>query len=218
MSPAAATRIVFATILLYPRNGTSIPGYPRTPMADDPTFENLLRAMKNAAAALRDNDIDVALAGGFAVYARGGPPTEHDVDFMIRADDVERAIEVLTEAGFRAERPPEGWLYKVYDENDAMIDLIFAPNSRPEVVPEILERAEVLEIYAITMKVMSVADVLATKLLTLKEHEVDYESVLEIARSCREQIDWDLLRSRTEESPYAKAFFTLAEELGLAAV
>jgi predicted nucleotidyltransferase len=186
-------------------------------MADDPTFENLLRAMKNAAAALRDNDIDVALAGGFAVYARGGPPTEHDVDFMIRADDVERAIEVLTEAGFRAERPPEGWLYKVYDEN-AMIDLIFAPNSRPEVVPEILERAEVLEIYAITMKVMSVADVLATKLLTLKEHEVDYESVLEIARSCREQIDWDLLRSRTEESPYAKAFFTLAEELGLAAV
>jgi len=187
-------------------------------MADDPTFENLLRAMKNAAAALRDNDIDVALAGGFAVYARGGPPTEHDVDFMIRADDVERAIEVLTEAGFRAERPPEGWLYKVYDENDAMIDLIFAPNSRPEVVPEILERAEVLEIYAITMKVMSVADVLATKLLTLKEHEVDYESVLEIARSCREQIDWDLLRSRTEESPYAKAFFTLAEELGLAAV
>jgi len=70
-----------------------------------------------------------------------------------------------------------------------MIDLIFAPNSRPEVVPEILERAEVLEIYAITMKVMSVADVLATKLLTLKEHEVDYESVLEIARSCREQID-----------------------------
>ena len=186
-------------------------------MADDATFENLLTAMKNAAAALRDNDIDVALAGGFAVYARGGPPTEHDVDFMIREEDKERAIEVLNEAGFRAERPPEGWLYKVFDENDSMIDLIFAPNSKPKVVPEILERAEVLEIYAITMKVMSVADVLATKLLTLKEHEVDYESVLEIARSCREQIDWDLLRSRTEESPYAKAFFTLVEELGLAA-
>jgi hypothetical protein len=67
------------------------------------------------------------------------------------------------------------------------------------------------------MKVMTVADVLATKLLTLKEHEVDYESVLEIARACREQIDWDLLRSRTAESPYAKAFFTLVDELGLAA-
>jgi hypothetical protein len=186
-------------------------------VAHDPTFEELLTAMRNAAAALRDNDIDVTLAGGFAVYARGGPPTEHDVDFIIRAEDAERAVEVLSQAGFRVERPAEGWLFKVFDENGAMIDLIFAPNSKPEVVPDILERSEMLEIYAITMKVMSAADVLATKLLTLKEHEVDYESVLEIARSCREQIDWDLLRSRTAGSPYAKAFFTLAEELGLAA-
>jgi hypothetical protein len=186
-------------------------------VAGDNTFENLLTAMKSAAAVLRDNDIDVALAGGFAVYARGGPPTEHDVDFMIKQEDVERALEVLEQNGFRAERPPEGWLYKVYDENGSMIDLIFAPNSKPEVVPDILARAEVLEVYAITMKVMSVADVLATKLLTLKEHEVDYESVLEIARSCREQIDWALLRESTQESPYAKAFFTLVDELGLAA-
>jgi len=186
-------------------------------VGDDNTFESLLGAMKNAAAVLRDSEIDVALAGGFAVYARGGPPTEHDVDFMLKAEDAERALEVLTQAGFRAEKPPEGWLYKVFDDNDAMIDLIFAPNGKPEVVPAILERAEVLEIYAITMKVMSVADVLATKLLTLKEHEVDYDSVLEIARSCREQIDWGLLRDATKESPYAKAFFTLVEELGLAA-
>jgi hypothetical protein len=187
-------------------------------MADDGTFTTILDAMKEAAAILRDNDIEVALAGGLAVYARGGPATEHDVDFILRAEDAERAVEVLTDNGFRAERPPEGWLFKVFDENDAMIDLIFAPNSKPEVVPGILDRADMLEVYAITMKVMSAADVLATKLLTLKEHEVDYDSALEIARSCREQIDWHLLRERTAESPYAKAFFTLVEELGLAAV
>src|SRR5207248_11636998 len=93
--------------------------------------------------------------------------------------------------------------------------LIFAPNTKPEVVPEILERAEEREVHAITIKVMSVTDVLATKLLALKEHEVDYESVLEVARACREQIDWEILRERTEESPYATAFFTLAGELGL---
>jgi hypothetical protein len=186
-------------------------------VADSAAFDQLLRAMRAAAAVLRDNDLDVTLAGGFAVYARGGPPTEHDVDFVIRREDAERAVEVLEQGGFRAERPPEGWLFKVFDENDAMIDLIFAPNGKPEVVPAILGRSEELEIYAITMKVMCVTDVLATKLLTLKEHELDYESVLEIARSCREQIDWALLREQTAESPYAKAFFTLADELGLAA-
>ena len=185
-------------------------------MADD-TFEQILDAMKHGAAALRDAGIPFALAGGLAVYARGGPPTEHDVDFLLRREDGERALAVLAEAGFRSERPPEGWLFKVFDGNDAMIDLIFAPNDKPEAVGPMLDRADSVEVFAITMPVMTVTDVLATKLLTLKEHEVDYDSVLEIARTCREQVEWDALREQTDASPYAKAFFTLVEELGLAA-
>jgi hypothetical protein len=180
-------------------------------------FEQLLTAMKRAAAVLRDNEIPFALAGGLAVYARGGPPTEHDVDFMLREEDAERALGALRAAGFREERPPEGWLFKVFDEDGAMIDLIFAPNSKPERVQAFLDHADDLEVYAITLPVMAVTDVLGTKLLTLKEHELDYDSVLEIARTCREQVDWERLREQTAESPYAKAFFTLAEELGLAA-
>ena len=186
-------------------------------MAGDEQFEQILEAMKNGAAALRDAGIPFALAGGLAVYARGGPPTEHDVDFLIREEDLGRAIDVLGEAGFRAERPPEGWLYKVFDAHGAMIDLIFAPNSRPERVPEILARATDQEVYAITLPVVAVTDVLESKLLTLKEHEASYDDVLEIARTCREQIDWDALRARVDHSPYAKAFFTLADELKLTA-
>lgn len=178
-------------------------------------MDDLLSAMKKAAGVLRDHGIPFALAGGLAVYARGGPETGHDVDFVLRESDADRALELLSEAGFRSERPPEGWLYKVYDEDDSMIDLIFAPNNQPEAVPEMLERADELEVYAITMNVMSITDVLATKLLALKEHEVDYDSVLEVARACREQVDWKVLRERTDGSPYAKAFFTLADELGL---
>jgi len=185
-------------------------------MSSEPGVDTLLNAMKVAAAALRDDEIRFALAGGLAVYARGGSETDHDVDFVLRPDDAERALDVLAGAGFRCEKPPEGWLYKVYDENDAMIDLIFAPNNDPSVVDEMIEGAGELEVYAIEMPVMSVTDVLATKLLALKEHEVDYESVLAIARSCREQIDWEVLRRRVGDHPYALAFFTLAEELGLA--
>jgi len=184
-------------------------------MASEADVGNLLDALKRAAAVLRDHDVDFALAGGFAVYARGGPETDHDVDFVLRRDDAEQALALLVEAGFRAERPPEGWLYKVYDEEDAWIDLIFAPNNRPQEVPAILDRADEMEIYAITLKVMSVTDVLASKLRALKEHEVDYDDVLEIARACREQIDWDVLRESSADSPYASAFFTLVDELGL---
>ena len=47
------------------------------------------------------------------------------------------------------------------------------------------------------------------------EHELDYESVLKITRAVREQIDWDDVRERKKESPFARAFLTLAEGLEL---
>jgi hypothetical protein len=184
-------------------------------MPSDGSISDLLEAMKRAAAVLRDNGIEFALAGGQAIYAQGGPESGHDVDFILRQDDAEHALHLLGEAGFRCVRPPEAWLYKVYDSNDAMIDLIFAPNNRPETVDEQLARAEELEVYAVALKVMSVTDVLATKLLALKEHELDYESVLEVTRALRERVDWHLLRRLTAGSAYAEAYFTLCEELEL---
>ena len=38
---------------------------------------------------------------------------------------------------------------------------------------------------------------------------------LEIARSLREQIDWNDVEARTRQSPFARAFFTLGEGLGI---
>jgi hypothetical protein len=37
--------------------------------------------------------------------------------------------------------------------------------------------------------------------------------VLELGRSLREQVNWDEVRERTKDSPFAKAYFTLLEEL-----
>src|SRR5215471_18251408 len=78
-------------------------------------------------------------------------------------------------------------------------------------------RAETVEVHAIHVPVLSPTDVLTSKLLALREHNLDFAPMLEIARSLREQINWDELRRRTDESAYAKPFFTLVEELGLAA-
>jgi predicted nucleotidyltransferase len=179
-------------------------------------FETLLAAMRKAAGALRDADVPFALAGSVAVYAYGGPDTDHDVDFLVKPADADRALEALREAGFRVQRPAEGWLYKALDPKGAVIDVIFEPTTGP-VTDELLERAEVVEVYAIHVPVLPPTDVLASKLLALREHNLDFAPMLEIARSLREQIDWDELRRRTDGSPYAKPFFTLVEELGLAA-
>ena len=91
------------------------------------------------------------------------------------------------------------------------------PKTTGPVTDDLLARAEVVEVYAIHVPVLPPTDVLASKLLALREHNLDFAPMLEIARSLREQIDWDELRRRTDGSPYAKPFFTLVDELGLAA-
>ena len=68
---------------------------------------------------------------------------------------------------------------------------------------------------AVRMPVASAGDVLATKLLAITEQNPDYKATLELARALREQIDWDAVRAKTRESPFARAFFTLVEELGI---
>jgi hypothetical protein len=179
-------------------------------------FPGLIETMKRAAAALRDADVPAMLGGGLAVWARGGPPTEHDVDLYLREADAERGLEALVDAGMRSERPPEGWLFKAHD-GQVVVDLIFRPAGGP-IGDEHFRRAEVLEVMAQPMLVASLDDVLATKLLSLREQELDYGPVLELSRSLREQVDWDFVRDQADSSPFARAFFTLVEELGIAEV
>ena len=177
----------------------------------DEEFRRLLETMKKAGGALRDAEVPHALGGGLACWARGGPESEHDVDFLVKPEDAERALAALAEAGLRPERPPEGWLLKAYD-GDVLVDLIFAPQGG-EVDDATLERAEALEVHAMRVPVIPLEDVLVQKLLALTEQEPDYSSVLEIARALREQIDWDEVRRRTNGYPFAEAFFTLLDEL-----
>ena len=183
-------------------------------MADERSIEEMLPSLKKAAAALREAEIPYVLAGGIAAWARGGPETDHDIDFVLKPEDAERALAVLAEVGMQPERPPEPWLYKVFD-GEVMIDLIFAPAGL-EVTDAVIERSDELEVWAVPMRVMRPEDVLVTKLCAMTEHTIDYGGCLEIARSLREQIDWGAVRRRTEGSPFASAFFTLVEELGIA--
>jgi Nucleotidyl transferase of unknown function (DUF2204) len=170
-------------------------------------------SLKKAVAALRDADIPFLLAGSLAVWARGGPETRHDLDFVIKPEDADRALAVLADGGMRPETPPEEWLRKAWD-GDVLIDLIYAPRGL-DVTDEVIERGEMLHVVGITIPVMAIEDVLATKLMALHEHELDYTGLLRIARAVREQVDWSSLRRRTHGSPYAAAFFVLCEELGI---
>mgnify|MGYP001085447211 CR=1 FL=1 len=180
---------------------------------DEQPFSDLEEALKKAAATLRAADVPFLLAGSLASWARGGPETRHDLDLVIKPEDVERAMAALVDAGLRSEDPPEEWLVKAYD-GDTLVDLIFAPKGIPA-DDSLMERGEVMSVLGMEMRVMALEDVLVTKLMALSEHSLRYESLLPIARALREQVDWDDVRARTGESPFARAFFVMLEGLGI---
>ena len=63
--------------------------------------------------------------------------------------------------------------------------------------------------------VSTLEDVMVAKLMAMTEQEPDFGAVLEWTRALREQIDWSEVQARTEASPFARAFFTLVEGLGI---
>jgi Uncharacterised nucleotidyltransferase len=173
--------------------------------------DGLLITLKRVAATLKKAEIPFALGGSFAVYAHGGHSGDHDVDFLLREEDVERALEALVATGFRAERPPEDWLVKVYDQ-DRMVDLIHHPLDRA-VTDEMLADTVPRVVDAIVMPCVTATQLMIHKLLSFTEHYCDFTRGLPLARSLREQIDWDRVRKETAQSPYAEAFLLLLERL-----
>jgi hypothetical protein len=180
---------------------------------DEQPFSDLEDALKKSAAALRGADVPFLLGGSLASWARGGPETRHDLDLMIKPEDVERALEALEQVGMEPEDPPEEWLVKAWD-GTTLVDLIHHPKGIP-VDDALIDRGEVMSVLGMEMRVMALEDVLVTKLMSLGEHSLRYESLLAISRALREQVDWEDVRARTSDSPFARAFFVMLEGLGV---
>jgi hypothetical protein len=186
-------------------------------MAVSEDRQPLVATLKKAAYHLKDAGIPFCLGGSFAVYARGGESVDHDIDFLIKAEDAERVLATLTEAGFRGEVPPEGWLVKVWDtaeRGDLLIDLIFCPVQRP-VTDATLRDTDVIAVNACHMPVLSATELMIHKVLTWSAHYCDFARGLPVARSLREQIDWPRVYRETAHSPYAHAFLFLIDRLGV---
>jgi hypothetical protein len=181
--------------------------------SDEAPFSDLEATLKKSAAALRQAEIPFLLGGSLASWARGGPETRHDLDLMLKAEDIERALAALEAAGMRPETPPEDWLAKAWD-GDVLVDLIHHPKGM-DITDEVIDRGELLSVLGMDLRVMAIEDVIVTKLRALGEHSLRYETLLAIARALREQIDWADVRGRTEQHPFARAFFVMLEGLGI---
>ena len=191
---------------------------PRTGTASNVTQNNdsgqaLREALKEVAVALKESDVPFALAGGYAIWARGGPEPDHDVDFVVAEDDAPKAAELLADRGLNVVHPPEDWLFKVYVD-EAMVDVLFRANG-VSMTREVLADVEQIEVESVLMPVLSATVLMGQRLNALEEHACDFGRQLPVARAVREQVDWDEVRAVTAANPYAVAFLFLLERLAV---
>jgi hypothetical protein len=174
---------------------------------------DLREALKRVAVSLKQSGIPFALIGGYAVWARGGPEPEHDVDFMVAEDDAGAAAEWLASDGFQVVQPPEDWLFKVFTDG-TMVDVIHRDAGLPA-TRGVVEDADEIEVLSVQMPVLSATELVVHKLMAMDEHMCDFGRQLPVARALREQVDWKRVREETGRSEYAAAFLFLLERLSI---
>ncbi len=174
---------------------------------------DLREALKRVAVALKRSSLPFALIGGYAVWARGGPEPDHDVDFMVADSDAAAAAEWLADEGFQVVQPPEDWLFKVFTDG-TMVDVIHRDAGVPA-TRDVVTDADELEVLSVQMPVLSATELLVHKLMAMDEHTCDFGRQLPIARALREQVDWQRVRKETAGSDYATAFLFLLERLSV---
>lgn len=174
---------------------------------------NLREALKRVAVVLKQSGLPFALAGGYAVWARGGPEPDHDVDFVVAEEDAVRAASELADHGLQVVQPPEDWLFKVFTD-EVMVDVIHRDATTPA-QRSMFGDADEIEVISVVMPVLSATRLLVHKLHAMDEHYCDFGRMLPVARALREQVDWPRVREETADNDFAYAFLVLLERLAV---
>ncbi|WP_278256198.1 hypothetical protein [Nocardioides convexus] len=114
--------------------------------------------------ALKEAETPFALAGGYGLWARGGPEPEHDVDFMVAEEDAARVRDLLAARDLVVVQPPEDWLFKVFID-EAMVDVIFRVDGET-ITRDRFDAAEVIEVESVRLPVLPATVLLADKAST----------------------------------------------------
>ncbi len=171
----------------------------------------LREALKVVAVALKESEVPFALAGGYALWARGAPEPHHDVDFVVAEEDGQRVAELLADRGLEVVDPPEDWLFKVF-VNGAMVDLLFRASGEP-VRRDYLADCDEMEVESVLMPVLGATQLLTAKLNALDERACDVGRIIPAARAVREQVDWARVAADVAGNDFAEVTLILLERL-----
>jgi hypothetical protein len=138
------------------------------------------------------------LVGGtyaFHYYA-GIARTTKDFDIFVRAQDLQRVLDVLIRLGFKTEVAFSHWLAKAFN-GDRFIDIIFnSGNGIVAVDDEWFAHAVDEEVLGVPVKLCPAEEMIWSKSLIMERERYDGADVAHLLRHCSGLLNWDRLLQR----------------------
>ncbi|MFW5968827.1 MAG: nucleotidyltransferase, partial [Persicimonas sp.] len=152
---------------------------------------------REAMSALHAAGLPFLVAGAYALAVHTGIERQtEDFDVVVREEDVERALSILTEAGFRTEMESEIWIAKAHRRGE-YVDLIFnSGNATTHVDDRWFEHATEARVFGCLARVCPPEELIWSKSYIMERERFDGADVIHLFRACAEQLDWDRLLER----------------------
>ena len=165
-----------------------------------PTIETESTAADFYASSVRlmqDAGIPFLVGGAYALRQYTGIVRDtKDFDVFIREADLERALLLFRDAGYRADITYAHWLAKVH-YGEAFIDLIFrAGNGLCEVGDDWFRDTTSVNLLGSVVDLVRPEDMISQKCYIMERERYDGADIAHLLRFCAEELNWDYLISR----------------------
>jgi hypothetical protein len=155
---------------------------------------------RSAVDILRAQDLPFLVGGAFALRAYTGIERDtKDFDLMMRPADVPRAIEALSQAGYRAGIVFSHWLAKVH-HGEYFIDIIYrAGNGLCEVDDLWFRTARTAVVFGMELPICPPEEIIWQKAFIMERERFDGADIQHIFLKAGPELDWQRLIDRFAE-------------------
>jgi hypothetical protein len=154
-----------------------------------------LECYRGVLGALGEAQIPYAVAGAFALHKHTGIwRNTKDLDVVLEAASVPRALSSLERIGFKTHIQDPVWLAKAA-RGEYFVDLITALGNAVLIVDKSwLDRAEAYTILDVSCPVLAAEEIIASKLFVSRRERFDGADVAHLIRACGSRLDWGRLQ------------------------
>jgi Uncharacterised nucleotidyltransferase len=139
-------------------------------------------------------NVPYVISGAFALHQHTGICRDtKDLDLFLPAEDVHRALEALSEAGFETEVADPVWLAKAH-RDDFFVDLITGmSNGAVTVERSWIERSTPCTVLGVPSRVLGAEELIASKMFVTRRERFDGADICHVIFGTRDTFDWDYM-------------------------